>query len=236
MARRAADEAAVLADAGFDALIVENMHDAPYLLRTLGPEVVSAMTRIADEIARRVDTPLGVQILSGAPEASLAVAHAVGARFIRVENFVFAHVADEGLMHEAAAGPLLRYRKAIGAEDVAIFADIKKKHASHAITADLSIEDAASNAAFFGADALIVTGVATAHPTDADDCKLARNASRLPVIVGSGAEPVTLADLAHAADAVIVGSWIKRDDHWARPVDPDRARTFAEAWRAALNA
>ena len=50
-----------------------------------------------------------------------------GFHLIRVENFVFGHVADEGWMN-AGAGPLLRYRKMIGAEKIAVFADIKKKH------------------------------------------------------------------------------------------------------------
>ena len=31
-------------------------------------------------------------------------------QFIRAENFVFSHVADEGIMPDASAGPLLRYR------------------------------------------------------------------------------------------------------------------------------
>ena len=43
-----------------------------------------------------------------------------GASFVRVEGFVFAHVADEGV-HESDAGDLLRYRKSIGAENVRIF-------------------------------------------------------------------------------------------------------------------
>ncbi len=50
-----------------------------------------------------------------------------GFDFIRAECFVFSHVADEGLMH-ASAGALMRYRKQIGAQNVAILADIKKKH------------------------------------------------------------------------------------------------------------
>lgn len=50
-----------------------------------------------------------------------------GLDFIRAEGFVFAHVADEGLLN-AGAGDLLRYRKQIGAEHVQIFTDIKKKH------------------------------------------------------------------------------------------------------------
>lgn len=46
---------------------------------------------------------------------------------MRAEGFVFGHVADEGIM-ESCAGELLRYRCIIGAEDVLVFADIKKKH------------------------------------------------------------------------------------------------------------
>lgn len=46
---------------------------------------------------------------------------------MRAEGFVFAHVADEGMMN-ACAGELMRYRSHIGADDVLVFADIKKKH------------------------------------------------------------------------------------------------------------
>ncbi len=63
----------------------------------------------------------------GANKEGLAVAKAAGGNFIRAEGFVFSHVADEGWM-DACAGDLLRYRKTIGAEDVLIFTDIKKKH------------------------------------------------------------------------------------------------------------
>ena len=60
-----------------------------------------------------------------APIEALGAALASGADFIRAEAFVFGHVADEGYM-DASAGPLLRYRKTIGAEKIAIFTDIKK--------------------------------------------------------------------------------------------------------------
>jgi predicted TIM-barrel enzyme len=52
------------------------------------------------------------------------------------KGFVFAHVADEGII-ESSAGRLLRYRKAIGADAVRVFVDIKKKHSAHAITSDV---------------------------------------------------------------------------------------------------
>lgn len=58
---------------------------------------------------------------------ALAIAKACSLNFIRAEGFVFSHVADEGFV-DGSAGLLLRYRKNIGAEDVLIFTDIKKKH------------------------------------------------------------------------------------------------------------
>ena len=66
------------------------------------------------------------------------VAFDPGLDFIRAEGFAFAHVADEGII-ESSAAELLRYRRAIGAEHVRVFADVKKKHSAHAITADVSI-------------------------------------------------------------------------------------------------
>ena len=55
------------------------------------------------------------------------MAKASGAEFIRAEGFVFSHVGDEGWV-DSCAGELLRYRRAINAEDIAIWTDIKKKH------------------------------------------------------------------------------------------------------------
>ena len=136
------------------------MHDVPYLKREVGPEVVASMTAVCRAINEATNLPCGVQVLAGANEAALAVALAAGMDFVRAEGFVFGHVADEGWM-DACAGPLLRYRKQIGAEHIAVWADLKKKHAAHAMTADVSLAETVKAAEFFGADAVIVTGEAT---------------------------------------------------------------------------
>jgi len=229
IAGRAVEEAWMLAEAGFDALILENMHDAPYLRREVGPEIVSAMTVVADAVREAVDVPLGIQVLAGANRAAVAIAHSVGLQFVRAEGFVFAAVADEGIMDEADAGPLLRYRRSIGAEKVRILADIKKKHNAHAITGDVGIAEMARNAEFFGADGVIITGVATAMPTSLDDLRQVRTASKLPLAVGSGATPDTLRELFEYADSVIVGSWYKVRGDWHNPPDPARVRELVEA-------
>lgn len=231
IADRAAAEASLLAKLGYHGLIVENMHDAPYV-NTHAPETVAAMTAAA--IAVRQAAPslvLGIQVLSYGHKEALAVALASGAHFIRVENFVFAHVADEGLMPTACAGELLRYRKHLGAAHIKVFADIKKKHASHALTADVSITDAAHAAAFFGADGLIVTGSFTGQPADLDDVRAVKPETRLPVWVGSGVSTRNVRDTLDAADAAIVGSSIKRAGRWSNPIDPARAKALLAARR-----
>lgn len=230
IAKQAADEARILADAGFGGIIVENMHDVPYLRRTVGPEVVAAMTRVTDAVREAApDAVLGVQVLAGANREALAVAHAAGAQFIRAEGFVFAAVADEGLLDEADAGPLLRERRRIGAEGVGILVDVKKKHSSHAITADVPVTEAAKAAVFCGADGIIVTGGATGEPTKPGDVHDVARAVRVPVAVGSGVTGDTAAVLLEHADCLIVGSALKQDGHWANAVDAVRARELVEA-------
>ncbi|MCC6951049.1 MAG: BtpA/SgcQ family protein [Phycisphaerales bacterium] len=226
----AVQEAEVLAGEGFGGIIVENMHDTPYVNGPHAPETVAAMTRVVAAV--RAAAPralLGVQVLSMGHMEALAIAHACGGDFIRVENFAFAHVADEGLLAEAAAGPLLRARRRIGAEGVKLFCDVKKKHASHAITADLSIADAVKGYGFFGADGVIVTGAHTGMATDPSDVRDAANATRLPTWVGSGVTPESVAELGGLADGLIVGSYLKRGGRWDGPLDRARCRALVRA-------
>ncbi len=230
LARRAVAEARAYRDAGFTALLLENMHDRPYLAGAVGPEIVAGMTAIAREIRREIDLPLGVQVLAAANREALAVALASGASFVRVEGFAFAHVADEGLI-EACAGPLLRYRRAIGAEHVRVFADIKKKHSAHAITADVSLAETARAAEFFSADGVIVTGTATGAPALPEDVDTVAHATPLPVLVGSGVTPENLRRYA-AARGFIVGSSVKREGRWQNDVDPAACAAVARAFEA----
>ena len=204
IAALAVTDARAYASAGFDALILENMHDRPYLKGAAGPEIVAAMTAVAVEV-RRDRTPAARDPGAGGANCeAMAVAHACRAAFVRVEGFVFAHVADEGLI-EACAGPLLRYRKAIGADGVRVFADIKKKHSAHAITGDVDLVETARAAEFFTADGVIVSGRATGRETDAEEVRAVSAAVGIPTFVGSGITVDNLS-LYPDADGLIVGS------------------------------
>jgi len=78
IAEDAVRDARVYEAAGFDGVIVENMHDRPYLKAAAGPEVTAAMTAIGVEVRRAVALPLGIQVLAGANQCAVAVAHACG--------------------------------------------------------------------------------------------------------------------------------------------------------------
>ena len=176
----ALSDAEALVEGGCDALIVENMGDLPYLRGRVDPETTAAMAVVTRAVAQ-LGCPVGVQVLAAANREALGVALAADADFIRVEAFAYAHVADEGWL-DACAGELLRARASLGAE-IAIWADVQKKHAAHAVTGDLSVGDLSRGAVFSGADTLVITGAETGHPADLQD------AVALPLLgrsIGSG--------------------------------------------------
>lgn len=223
----ARNEAKLYRESGVDGVIVENMHDVPYLRGEVGPEIVAGMTAIATEVKRECALPVGVQLLAGANIEAMAVAHAADLDFIRAEGYAYAHVADEGLI-QASAAKLLRYRKMIGATRVQVWADVKKKHAAHAITADVSLGETAETIEFMGADCVIVTGSATGKPPNVADVQEAKSHCHLPVFLGSGITENNVAEFYDNADGFIIGTAFKLDGLWFNTVDPARVMSFIE--------
>src|SRR5262252_404718 len=63
---QAVKEAKLYRDAGVHGLMLENMHDTPYLRGRVGPEIVAAMAVIARAVKDATRLPCGVQVLAGA--------------------------------------------------------------------------------------------------------------------------------------------------------------------------
>lgn len=218
-------EAGLYRETGVHGIMIENMHDTPYLRGEVGPEIVAVMAIVARAVKDASKLPCGVQVLAGANEEAMAVAHAAHLDFIRVEGFVFAHVADEGPI-QATAAPLLRYRKQIGADRVQVWADVKKKHSSHAITADIGIGETAEAVEFMRGDVVIITGSVTGDPPQLADIRAAKEHCRLPVYLGSGVTAQNLTKYYAMADGFIIGSHFKTDGVWSNTVDPKRVARF----------
>ena len=228
--QQALEEAKIYSDAGVHGVLVENMHDTPYQRGHVGPEIVAAMAVLAKSVKEVTRLPVGLQILAGANREALAAAHAADLDFIRAEGFAFAHVADEGIIQSSAA-ELLRFRKQIGAERIQIWADIKKKHSAHAITADMSLAETAAAVEFMRGDAVIVTGSTTGHAPLPELLEEAKGATSLPVLLGSGTTTKNLSAFFAVADGFIIGSHFKQNGHWSRPVDRKSVHDFMTAYR-----
>jgi uncharacterized protein len=223
-------EAAAYREGGVDGLMIENMHDVPYLRGSVGPEIVAAMAVVGRAVKEEARLPTGVQILAGANVEAMSVAHAAGLDYIRAEAYTFAHVADEGLI-ESSAAELLRFRRKIGADHVRVWADVKKKHAAHAITADVSLGETAAAVEFMRGDAVIVSGGVTGEPPRAADVREAKSRCRIPVLLGSGVSPENVSEFFDDADGFIVGSYFKEGGFWSNTVERARVERLTEAVR-----
>jgi membrane complex biogenesis BtpA family protein len=219
---KALREAGLYKQFGLETVMIENMHDRPYT-KVIRPEITAMMTVIGYEI-KKLGLNCGIQILAGGNKEALAVAKAAGLDFIRAEGYVFGHIGDEGYF-DSCAGELLRYRKEIGAENVAVFTDIKKKHSSHAITADVTLEETAKAAQFFISDGVIITGRATGEEPTVEDMIAVQPVGILKLI-GSGITAENIEKYWNYADALIVGSYFKYGGIWAREIDPHRVITL----------
>lgn len=228
---RARADARALRDNGADAVIVENLGDAPFTGGSVDPFTVAAMTRIAlvvrDEL---IDQPLGINVLRNDAHAALAIAATVSAQFIRVNVHVGAMLTDQGVITGDARGTLLE-RNRIGAP-TRIAADVLVKHAVP--LAPTPIDQAARDTLHRGrADALIVTGAGTGLPLDPADLERVRAAvPNAPLWAGSGVTPDNAPLLRNRADAAIVGTWLHDAGDLGKPLDASRIRAMQKALAA----
>lgn len=227
-------DAEALIAGGFHGLIVENHGDIPFSKpEDIGHETAAFLSVITDRIRRALDVPLGINVLANAPIPAIATAVAGGASFVRVNQWANAYVANEGFM-EGRAAEAMRYRSALRADNVKIFADSHVKHGSHAIVADRSVEELTRDLAFFDADCVIATGNRTGDSAATDEIRTIGNATHLPVLVGSGVTPDNVAEILGLTDGVIVASSLKEGGVWWNPVDPARVAVFMERAREGL--
>jgi len=217
-------DASILAEGGVDALLLENFGDTPFLPGRVGPETVSVMTAVAREVGQAYPgLPLGVNVLRSDGPAAMAVAHAAGAAFIRVNVHGGVAITDQGII-EGLAHETLRMRDALSAE-VRIWADVGVKHAAPLFPRPLAMEarDLEKRAL---ADVLLVTGPATGAPPDHEETREVREAVDVPVLVASGVTAETIAGVLDSCDGVVVGSALRKHGLAGAPVQEERVQAF----------
>ena len=222
-------DAELLAEGGVNGIMIENYGDIPFHPGAVPNHVVAHMTAIACEIRRRLGgVPIGINVLRNDGCAALAIAHAVGAHFIRVNVLCGARVTDQGVI-QGIAHELMRLRTQLGATGVKVFADVDVKHSAPVAPRPIG-EEVADTVERGLADAVIVSGTGTGRPTDVEQLKAVKSAAgATPVFVGSGATMQTVGAYVQHADGLIIGSAFKVDGRAENAVDLSRVRELMAA-------
>jgi hypothetical protein len=222
----AAEDARVLTDAGFLALMVENFGDAPFFAGSVPAETTAAMAVAVAAVAETGAT-IGVNVLRNDAAAALGIAAATGAGFIRVNVLTGIMYTDQGPITGRAAA-IARARSQL-TPDVEIWADVLVKHAVAPPGTDIR-QVARDTIERGGADALIVSGAGTGDELDLDQAGAVRDAipDRSRLVAGSGVNGENLDRLLSVVDTIIVGSSIKADGDPNQRPDPLRAKAFME--------
>jgi uncharacterized protein len=223
----ALDDARVLEAGGVDALSLENMGDAPFFASQVPAETVASFGRVLGEVRRQTDLPIGVNVLRNDGRAALAIALAFGGSFVRVNVLSEVYATDQGLI-EGIGAELMRVRRLIGAERIAVFGDVHVKHATPLLVRPIG-ESALDLVERGLADALVVSGTRTGSPPTLQDLSDARRAG--PVVIGSGLTAENAGALLAAADGAIVASTFRPGGDLSKRVEPARVEELMQVVR-----
>lgn len=214
--KRAVFDARTLEAGGMDAIIVENMGDSP-LGRTLDFEQQISLAAVAAVVKQNVSIPVGIDAAFNDYKAALAIAKSIGATFVRIPVFIDTVVNHLGIV-EPCAREALYYRKNIQGEDIKIFADIQVKY-TRMLLKDVPITESAAIAQSMGADAIIVTGVASGFASPIDVIEDVKKHVKIPVIAGSGIDTDNVKTQMSIVDGAIIGSSLKDNKNLRNPIN-----------------
>ncbi|HEY1941160.1 MAG TPA: BtpA/SgcQ family protein [Roseiarcus sp.] len=232
VAARALAEAAILAENGVDALMVQNLGDIPVDTKV---KTVQAtwMTRIAADIAQRFGKPVGLNMLENDAEAMFAVASAAGADFVRIKIYVGAMVTPFGV-ETSQAFAAIKARTEWQADNVAILADVHDR--TGVPLAPDSFEGDLDAAVRLGAaDALVLTGKHYAQTLEFI-ATARRVVGAVPILVGGSVTSENVAEVNAVADGTIVSSSLKGSNTAFGQFDPAKVKAFMAAARRTRSA
>ncbi len=90
----------------------------------------------------------------------------------------------------------------------------------------MNIVETAHAAAFFLSDGVILTGERTGSEANSKDINLVKSEIDIPVIIGSGVTLENLTSFLPISDALIVGSYFKKDAFWKNELETERIERF----------
>jgi hypothetical protein len=217
-----------LQEGGVDAVMFSNEFSMPYLTR-VESVTVAAMARVISELFPDLRVPFGVNVLWDA-EASLDLAVAVGAKFVR-EIFTGVYASDFGLW-DTNVGKTVRHQRRIGARDVKLLFNIVPEAAAYLAERDV-VAIARSTVFNNHPDAICVSGLTAGVETDSSLLKMIKQAvPETIVLANTGVTPDNVAEQLQIADGAVVGTTFKKDGAFENAVDAANVARFMDRVRA----
>jgi uncharacterized protein len=217
--------------AGVQILYIQDVADEP-VARSIQPYTIASMAVMGAALQREFpDLALGLCMMSHGAREPLAAAQAMGARFVRIKVYVGVMVKAEGLL-EGLAYEAVQYRAQIGAQNIAILADVYDRTGQP--LGRMPLVDEARQAAVFGrADGLVLTGAALDESLHMLE-QVRKAELGVPLLLGGGATAENIARVLAVADGAIVSSTFKAESGWTRQSllaewDEGRIRAFMAA-------
>lgn len=203
----------MIVNSGIESLILQDLGEHPVskeipVFVTAGISTVGTWVR--DEFP---DLEIGISLLGHGAKEPLAIANAIGAKFVRLKVFVGAMVKAEGVL-EGCAADAIQYRHMINGEDIAIYADVYDRTGVPLGRLPL-IEEARQAYVFGQADAIILTG-SSFEGTMEMISEIRQNDGDIPLIVGGGVSEKNVVDALHKANGIIVSSAFKKESGFTR--------------------
>ncbi len=226
--RAVVEDARILNEAGFDALLIQNTGDGPPG-RDGDMATVAQLAVLGRAAVDATGLPIGVNVLKNGVETAFSVALAIGATFVRIKVYVGAVVGAEGIV-EGRAMDALAVRRRLGLDGVTILTDVHDR--TSRVLGNTPLLELADWAIRLGhADGLVVTGRSEGETTQMlRDLREAE--PNVPLVVGGGARPDNAGGFLGLADGIIVGSWLRSDDpSFEARISSERAGALVAAIR-----
>ncbi len=220
---KAVQDAHALHEGGADGGLLQTIDRVYPVGEDVDPARLAAFAAIVSTVRRELPSAfeIGVQILWNASRASLGVAFACGASFVRCTAFVGSSRSLYGPVQADPAG-LLTYARQLGAEDIALIAEIHSMH--FRALEDMPLERLAETAYRAGAQAV---EIAEPNPAQcrAMVAEIRQAVPGLPVLLGGHTNHANAGTLLSAADGAFVGTCFQPDG-WGTRIDVERVRSY----------
>lgn len=210
-----------LVSGGIDGVIFCNENDKPYA-KNIGKEAVAAMTAVVLSVVPGGSAiPFGID-MQWDPFASLAVAGATGAGFIRgITCGTFC--GDLGFLTPDTDG-IIKYRHELGADHVRIITNLMPEfsHSMDPRPASLIAQTVIKSSLV---DAICVSGIMAGQAAPYEQLREIKEAvGQFPVVANTGVSFETVTSILEIADACIVASCLKEKGALGCRIDKERVK------------